>query len=224
LIQREGVLKYLAILVLAVLLGAVVFGCGHADSDSGTVTDTDTDIDSDTDTDTDTDTDAEAPPMEGCDGGYLDPATNLCWQDPAEKTIEWFWASGYCNDGTWGGHDDWRLPDINELISLIRGCVDGTATGDLSTSNCGVEDPGCLESICSDGTDCAHCGSYGGPGSGGCYWDPALSGSCGVSYWSSSRLPNLEHAWCGFFNGGNVYPEDSDYGWNRHVRCVRSEP
>jgi hypothetical protein len=206
-----------------------------SDSDSDSDTDSDTDVDSDTDTDTDPDTDtstaAVATPMEPCEGGYLDPVTSLCWQEPPSTTsMNWYEATGtahsthnpdggtnYCGDGTWGGHTDWYLPDVDELISLLRGCVSGTATDNLSLSVCGVEDPGCLDTSCDDGPDCSYCPDLEGPGDGGCYWDPELSGTCDW-YWSSS--PCLANsAWHVYFAGGGVhdYLVHLDY----HVRCVR---
>ncbi|MFO8073373.1 MAG: DUF1566 domain-containing protein [Polyangia bacterium] len=126
--------------------------------------------------------------MQLCEGGFRDTDTGLCWQDPpSEYDLNWFEASGtedpysnpeatdYCGSGEWGDHTDWRLPDIDELISLMRGCIAGDATGDLSSSICGVEDPGCLEQVC-DSDDCEWCTGWSGPGQGGCYWDPTLIG------------------------------------------------
>ncbi|MCK9464119.1 MAG: DUF1566 domain-containing protein, partial [Proteobacteria bacterium] len=80
-----------------------------------------------------------------CDGGQLDPATNLCWQNPPpDDKLNWEAAKAYCDGLSLGGHDDWRLPKIHELNSIVRGCVNGTASGDLRKSKCGVADPGCL--------------------------------------------------------------------------------
>ncbi len=174
--------------------------------------------------------------MTSCDGGYLDPATDLCWQDPPSTSdMNWYEATGtadsiynnpdggvvnHCGDGTWGGHTDWRMPEIDELISLIRGCVDGTATDDLSTNNCGVDDPSCLTLNCSDGPECYFCQYMKGPGFGGCYWDPALSETCDV-YWSSSHMVSGTHAWFLYFFYGTV--NFAVTSASMYVRCVRDE-
>ncbi len=50
-----------------------------------------------------------------------DSVTNLQWQDD-EKVITpertWLQAIDYCEGISLGGHDDWRLPNINELLSI----------------------------------------------------------------------------------------------------------
>jgi hypothetical protein len=54
------------------------------------------------------------------DGSVLDTATGLAWQLAAPtQTFFWSEALAYCEDLTTGGHDDWRLPNIRELISLL---------------------------------------------------------------------------------------------------------
>ncbi len=52
-----------------------------------------------------------------------DPNTNLTWQDDSDvlkrgwKT--WEEAIEYCKSSTLGGHNDWRLPNVNELLSIV---------------------------------------------------------------------------------------------------------
>jgi len=51
-----------------------------------------------------------------------DTVTNLQWQDNADaKNIKksWLGAINYCENLTLAGHSDWRLPNINELKSII---------------------------------------------------------------------------------------------------------
>ena len=51
-----------------------------------------------------------------------DSRTNLEWQDNTEsKTTKFTWmdAINYCENLDLDGNSDWRLPNINELISLV---------------------------------------------------------------------------------------------------------
>ncbi|MFO8071986.1 MAG: DUF1566 domain-containing protein [Polyangia bacterium] len=152
------------------------------------------------------------------------PSSGLCWQDPpAGDEMSWWDAIPHCEDGTGDGYTDWALPDIDELISLMRGCVNGTATGDLSHSTCSVEDSGCLENSCNYGTDCDSCDILDGPGGVGCYWDPELSGACSWYWSSSSVVGSTGNVWPVRFAYGYVYYHYDMYHTN-HVRCVRRGP
>ena len=127
----------------------------------------------------------------------------------------------HCDDLSLGGLDDWRLPEIQELISLARGCVGGVATGDASASACGLADPGCLGSSCLD-SSCAYCDALEGPDTdpAGCYWDAALEGPCDSYYWSSSSVAdNPDVAWIAYFYfGGASYDGKTSVSY---ARCVR---
>jgi len=49
-----------------------------------------------------------------------DSTTGLEWQDDSiGDKMNWIAAIDYCEGLTLGGHNDWRLPNINELISLV---------------------------------------------------------------------------------------------------------
>jgi hypothetical protein len=162
------------------------------------------------------------------DTGNCDPAiygtvwddaiSGLSWQNFSSDTCvpalrSWRGAMEYCNTLLLAGNDDWRLPTVDEFRSLIRGCA-ATITG----GPCGVNNS-CLDSKCWDWAECG-CSYMGGPGTGGCYWDQALAGSC-QPYWSACPVDdsggNNEH-WAANFQYGNVFPG----GFQRFfVRCVR---
>ncbi len=177
---------------------------GDSDSDN----DTDTDTDSDTDSDTDADTDLL--PMTDCEGGKYDPDTLLCWQDPPSAyQMNWFSAVSYCEELTAGV---WSLPTADELISLLRGCQNGIEA-DMGPSLCTMNPDNCsLADTCGSVSNCDVC-------SDGCYWNPALNGSCSVYWSSSSYAPDPDLAWYVYFSYGDVVnldKEDSGY-----VRCIR---
>ena len=77
-----------------------------------------THLDAGPDSDSDTDTDTE--PI--CDGWHEVDA-GLCWEEPPpEDLMQWGGAAVHCN----GLGDGWRLPLIQELRGLIRGCPAGS--------------------------------------------------------------------------------------------------
>jgi len=53
------------------------------------------------------------------DGTVSDNVTGLHWQRHHSAAMAYSGASGYCDGLDLGGHQDWRLPDIRELYSLI---------------------------------------------------------------------------------------------------------
>ncbi|MCG8478521.1 MAG: DUF1566 domain-containing protein [Spirochaetales bacterium] len=53
------------------------------------------------------------------DGTVSDEATGLMWQQDAGAKMSWSEALAAVRDFTLGGYDDWRLPSINELYSLM---------------------------------------------------------------------------------------------------------
>jgi len=54
------------------------------------------------------------------DGTVTDRATGLMWQQADSGTgMDWEDALAYAEGLTLGGHDDWRLPDVKELQSIV---------------------------------------------------------------------------------------------------------
>jgi len=50
----------------------------------------------------------------------LDNETKLYWQSrPTTKKFSWRDAIKYCRNLNYGGYSDWRLPNIDELKSLV---------------------------------------------------------------------------------------------------------
>ncbi len=153
-----------------------------------------------------------------CDEGYtgypncIYDYSTLVWQNPpTEETMEWQDAIDYCDDLSLDGHNDWRLPTISELRSLIRGCP-ATETG----GSCTVQDDGCLSLSCRE--NCSGCSGDDGPADG-CYWSDEMEGPCDW-YWSSSPVEEYDDvAWGVDFSRG--YVDHGYVSYDLYVRCVR---
>ncbi|GBC59405.1 hypothetical protein DENIS_0344 [Desulfonema ishimotonii] len=52
------------------------------------------------------------------DGTVTDLQTGMMWQQQTIGPMDWQSALAYCENLNLGNHDDWRLPNINELINL----------------------------------------------------------------------------------------------------------
>lgn len=142
-----------------------------------------------------------------------DTKSGLMWQRKhADKNMTHKEAGEYCDALTLGGHDDWRLPTISELRTLIVGCQSGTDA-------CKVSDQ-CLAAKCLSVT--CSCQKLKGPGENGFYWQPGVWQGEGKYFWSSSIQggKNGKRAWDVGFNYGNVY--DFDRTQKADARCVRS--
>jgi len=144
---------------------------------------------------------------------WTDPASKLTWQIPAVvPSMAWKDASQYCRKLTLGGHQDWRLPTVLELRTLIRGCPATHSDG-----SCNIGEGGCLGSNCSAAT-CVGCGEAAGPVDG-CYQPDELGGQCGWCWTSTSAEGKGGLAWGVNFKRAQMFRDDPVKG-RCHVRCV----
>ena len=128
----------------------------------------------------------------GCDN-------NLQWSKTAPDAMDWNNAINYCKNLSEGGHNDWRLPSIDELRTLIQN-PETTISGKCRIS----EKAGKLSSEDWDQEDCLMHSKLSDTG-----W-----------FWSSSvRSDNSDSAWYVNFGSGDV--NDNPIGHNNDVRCVR---
>jgi hypothetical protein len=169
-----------------------------------------------------------------CEPYWVDSATELMWQNqsPPEQPRAMTWESAvlYCDGLDLAGHDDWRLPNISELRSLVRGCPYTETGGSCpivdTCPHCGIEES-CLTSDCwADGeNECQLC-----PSATECAWESALVGTCYVyedppfasrvdTYFSSSESVDTGEAWCVHFLDGML--NQCSLQGEHQVRCVR---
>ena len=62
---------------------------------------------------------ARTPYYDAGDEAVADADTGLMWVENSIGPVTWEQALALCENGNWGGHNDWRLPDRNELQSLV---------------------------------------------------------------------------------------------------------
>ena len=134
---------------------------------------------------------------------------SLYWSSRSDQRMDWDEAVNYCKNLNEGGYNDWRLPNIDELRTLIKNCPE-TATG----GQCKVsEKSGCLSSSCLP----CYCDKRNN--NGGYY--SKLGDDDNVELWSSSVLSDDSNfRWLVYFGDGSVFA--NGYKANSiNVRCVR---
>jgi hypothetical protein len=148
---------------------------------------------------------------------FYDSASGLLWEvTPSNGSSDWAPAIDKCAALTLCGHDDWRLPTISELRTLVRGCA-STQTG----GSCSISDA-CLTRSCD--VNCETCDGIQGPSDGN-FWPPELMGNSGYAWSSSTVSDDTKSAWIAYFLFGwigdhpklSTGPADAASG-----RCART--
>ena len=63
---------------------------------------------------------------------YTDSENRLVWSSRSEDSEYWYGAAQYCHDLVEGGSNNWRVPTIDELRTLVRNCTDGECEPDVA--------------------------------------------------------------------------------------------
>lgn len=145
---------------------------------------------------------------------------NNMWSSPSSSHMSWSDAGNYCNNLTECGYSDWRLPNIDELKTLLTSATGGTPR----SANCQVsETNNCLSESCWTCSTCTENCSDTENGCGNCsyYNDGRFSklGEATVLWSSSTHVSSTSFAWIVNFNHGLVGYYDKTHGYD--VRCVR---
>ena len=133
------------------------------------------------------------------------------WSTLSSDTMYWDDAVDYCHNLTECGYSDWRLPNINELRTLIKNCP-----GSQTDGSCAVKDPNCLSDSCWSEDCYSYCGYRENNG----YYSK-LGDDDNVWLWSSSVWSDGSGiaAWLVGFISGGVHRDYKSY--THSVRCVR---
>lgn len=145
-------------------------------------------------------------------GGRID---NLQWSSRSAKKMNWNAAISYCENLTEDSHDDWRLPNIDELRTTVKNCPKTETGGECKVS----EKDECLSwQQCGDERLKHSCFCEYKKNNGGYY--SKLGDPDGVWLWSSSIVSDKpDSRWrIGCSSGFVIH---SDMAINFHVRCVR---
>ena len=148
---------------------------------------------------------------------WVDRSTGLMWERSADDTeLDPGEAAAYCAKLEEDDARDWRLPDIDELRSLVSGCPRHTCNVSTSCTDDSSIGP------CFSFDACDGCYDKEGPGAGGCYWDEALAGECSRTTWSATATGEYgdDQRWTVHFGTGEVRYTFTD-DRNASVRCVR---
>ena len=180
------------------------------------------------------------------EGTWTDSTTGLVWENPirlpkgvqGKRAATWSAVNRYCKNLKSGGIENWRMPTIDELRTLVRKIAPIATGGDCLTSeNCSNSDNcndreaacnGCADENSDQLPDAADfladgdCHLSAADIKGGqCYWAEGLSGPCSA-YWSSTKDAKKRqqpHYYYLRFNKGLIWPlwgEMDQFA----VRCV----
>lgn len=137
----------------------------------------------------------------------LDSSSGLVWTFKSPDKMTWKEAYSYCTRLNEGGYNDWRMPNIDELRTLIQNCSNTQTGGQCKVSSknrCLYSD--CATYNCFCQTD--NSGKYSK------FWDSDY----GV--WSSSiSSDHADYAWIIDFTSGRIGVTDVQN--DNVVRCVR---
>lgn len=148
------------------------------------------------------------------DDVWTDSSTGLMWQNSDDQGYTWDAAKSCCENLLLGGYNDWRLPSISELRSLVRECSATATDGPCDVTDTCLDHENCWSS------ECEGCSWGNPPGPDGQYWPSELQGD-GWWYWSSSLATDtFDSKWFLDFKDAQINTFNGSASFTG-VRCVR---
>jgi TolB-like protein len=143
---------------------------------------------------------------------FVDESSELMWQSkPTGGKMTWSEAKSHCSRLKLGEHDDWQLPTISQLRTLIRDCTSTAANGSCSAGKQ-------MRKI--NLAQCRGCPKKKGPGPEGLYWEIPQAEPC-CRYWSSSsNTVGGTYSWGVDFANAKVFGRGAEAKY--FARCVRN--
>ncbi|MBR4532419.1 DUF1566 domain-containing protein [bacterium] len=142
-----------------------------------------------------------------------DSSTNLMWSTRNNAMMDWDSAIDYCSNLNEEGYNDWHLPTIDELRTLIQNCPNTETGGSCKVTN------NCLSSSCRNDDYCNGCGIHN-DGSLSKFGNSDFPSYNDPWFWSSSvKSDNTNSAWIILFSHANI--SSSNKTGTKYVRCVR---
>ena len=138
---------------------------------------------------------------------------DLAWSSKSKKEMNWYNAADYCKNLNEDGHNDWRLPNIDELRTLIKNCPKTETGGECKVSEKG----GCPQNACWQPRGSCYCedgGDYSKFGDNDILWSSSL-----IPEVFTLLNPNTDIAWSVNFRLGLV--DGCNKSRDHYVRCVR---
>jgi len=137
------------------------------------------------------------------------------WQNNLDPDkLEWDGAINYCENLTYAGFSDWKLPSIDDFKIIIEGC-------EATVYDCEL-DNNCNKNSCFDVDICSCSGN--GQGEYGHYWEAGVWNyvSNDDEFWTSTPSGDYENlAWMAHFFYATFNTSGRDMP--RRVRCVREK-
>lgn len=166
---------------------------------------------------------------DNCDGTITDTRTGLMWSRTSVAGNDRKQLAQNCNQQQVGGHDGWRLANIDQLRGILLGCDETAAGGACGVTVACTEAAGnaaAAKTQCFSEADCGGCGMKGGPGYKGCYTDVLLDDQCHmvISDTKMSKALKEEKAWYVTFYDGRIDVNEAPITAQAFGRCVRVPP
>lgn len=152
---------------------------------------------------------------------WTDPESNLTWQTGSScERRSYESAAQYCAELDLGDREDWRVPTISELRTLIRGCYKTITGGECPVTDECYDYSTCYTTACRgcQPTGSSRCNSFGPPAE----LEPVCSW-----LWSATPLSDAApYTWCVTYESGAIVSsdigDDGEGGNGYPVRCVRT--